>query len=109
MHISIHNDPESGWYGWLLRDGPDDAYVKGGVAPTISKAMTAVTLARAEIARYVAGDPYPVPPSLIHKAPDPQPPKVHPPYRDPLPLQQDVPTVHQPDLPFSYLASSRFG
>ena len=64
MRFSVYNDPDSGWYGWLLTDGPEDAYVKGGVAPTISKCLTEIALARAEIARHVAREAHP-------HAPDP--------------------------------------
>lgn len=62
MRFSVYNDPDSGWYGWLLTDGPENAYVKGGVQPTISECLTKIALARAEIARHFTGEPHPHPP-----------------------------------------------
>lgn len=107
MRFSVYSDSDSGWYGWFLTDGPDDAYVKGGIAPTITQCLTKITLARAEIARYVARDSNAMSPRSAHHTLDPE--LGHSPHAHRLPLQQDIPSRHQLEIDFSHCAPSKSG
>lgn len=110
--LSITDAPGTGLYAWSLSD---QGFIAGGQAPTIDRCLTEIARARLSIEHHVQRHNTHAPfPSLdSHPSPHPAPiPQVHPPGRDALPTQQDIPSPepgHTPS-PISYdHPPTRFG